>query len=87
MNVNVWQGRNAGQSDVGVFVSDPQKKYSFKSFETRYFEAEVINGKVMLVKYACSDDGVTFIRQVYTFTIKGQIQLHKVDAIVPGHKS
>lgn len=76
VNVKVWNGRFAGQSDVGVFVSNEEKKYEFKAFETRHLEAEVIDGKVMLVKYAYSDDDDTYIRQRYTFNKSGYIQLH-----------
>ena len=74
VSIKVWNGRFAGQSDVGVFVSNPQKKYTFNAFETRHLEAEVINGKVMLVKYAYSDDEITLIRQVYTFNEDGRIR-------------
>ena len=81
VSVKVWNGRYAGQSDVGVFVSTPQKKYAFKVFVTRHLEAEVINGKVVLVKYAYSDDEITLIRQVYTFDKKGQIHLHQAAAV------
>ncbi len=81
VSVKVWNGRYAGTSDVGVFVSTPQKKYAFKAFETRYLEAEVINGKVMLLKYAYSDDEITLIRQAYTFDKKGQIRLHQAAAV------
>ena len=56
VSIKVWNGRYAGQSDVGVFVSNPQKKYTFNTFETRHLEAEVINGKIMLGKYVYSDD-------------------------------
>ena len=81
VNIKVWNGRFAGQSDVGIFVSNPQKKYTFNAFETRYLEAEVINGKVMLIKYAYSDDNENLIRQVYTFNKDGRIQLYQADAL------
>ena len=76
VNIKIWNGRFAGQSDVGIFVSNPQKKYTFNAFETRHLEAKVINGKVMLIKYAYSDDEITLIRQVYTFNKDGRIQLY-----------
>ena len=79
VNIKVWNGRFAGQSDVGVFVSNPQKKYVFNAFETRHLEAEVINGKVMLVKYAYSEDDENLIRQIYTFNNDGRIFLHKAE--------
>ena len=82
VNIKIWNGRFAGQSDVGVFVSNPQKKYTFNAFETRHLEAEVINGKVMLIKYAYSDDDENLIRQVYTFNKDGQIQLYQADAFI-----
>ena len=80
VSVKVWNGRDAGTSDDGVFVSTPQKKYTFKAFEARHLEAEVINGKIMLIKYACSDDEVTLIKQVYTFSKAGGINLHLAEA-------
>ena len=82
VNIKVWNGRFTGQSDVGVFVSNPQKKYTFNAFETRHLEAEVINSKVMLVKYAYSDDNENLIRQVYTFNKDGRIQLYLADAFI-----
>ena len=82
VNIKVWNGRFTGQSDVGVFVSNPQKKYTFNTFETRHLEAEVINSKVMLVKYAYSDDNENLIRQVYTFNKDGRIQLYLADAFI-----
>ena len=81
VSIKVWNGRFAGQSDVDIFVSNPQKKYTFNAFETRHLEAEVINGKVMLVKYVYSDDNENLIRQVYTFNKDGQIQLYQADAL------
>ena len=82
VSIKVWNGRFAGQSDVGIFVSNPQKKYTFNAFETRYLEAEVINGKVMLIKYDYSDDDENLIRQVYTFNKDGRIQLYQADAFI-----
>lgn len=82
VNIKVWNGRFAGQSDVGIFVSAPQKKYTFNAFEARHFEAEVINGKVMLVKYTYSDDNKNLIRQVYTFNTNGRIQLYQAEALI-----
>ena len=82
VSIKVWNGRFAGQSDVGIFVSNPQKKYAFNAFETRHLEAEVINGKVMLIKYVYSDDNENLIRQVYTFNKNGQIQLYQADAFI-----
>lgn len=82
VSIKVWNGRFTGQADVGVFVSNPQKKYTFNAFETRHLEAEVINGKVMLVKYAYSDDDENLIRQVYTFNKDGRIQLYQADALL-----
>ena len=82
VSIKVWNGRFAGQADVGVFVSNPQKKYAFNAFETRHLKAEVINGKVMLIKYAYSDDNENLIRQVYTFNKDGQIQLYQADAFI-----
>ena len=82
VSIKVWNGRYAGQSDVGIFVSNPQKEYTFNAFETRHLEAEVINGKVMLIKYAYSDDNENLIRQVYTFNKYGQIQLYQADAFI-----
>ena len=79
VSIKVWNGRFAGQSDVGIFVSGPGKTYAFKAFETRHLEAEVINGKVMLVKYAYSDDEETCIRQVYTFRSDGNLHLYKAE--------
>ncbi len=80
VNIKVWNGRFAGQSDVGIFVSNPQKKYTFNAFETRYLEAEIINGKVMLVKYDFSDDDETYIRQIYTFNSDGRLKLFQAEA-------
>ena len=82
VSIKVWNGRFAGQADVGVFVSNPQKKYAFNAFETRHLKAEVINGKVMLIKYAYSDDNENLIRQVYTFNKDGRIQLYLADAFI-----
>ena len=82
VSIKVWNGRFAGQSDVDIFVSNQQKKYTFNAFETRHLEAEVINGKVMLIKYAYSDDNENLIRQVYTFNKYGQIQLYQADAFI-----
>ena len=82
VSIKVWNGRFAGQSDVGIFVSNPQKKYTFNAFETRHLEAGVINGKVMLIKYVYSDDNENLIRQVYTFNKDGQIQLYQADAFI-----
>ena len=82
VNIKIWNGRFAGQSDVGIFVSNPQKKYTFNAFETRHLEAGVINGKVMLIKYVYSDDNENLIRQVYTFNKDGQIQLYQADAFI-----
>lgn len=76
VNIKVWNGRYAGQSDVGVFVSNPQKNYTFNAFEALHLEAEVVNGKVMLIKYAYSDDNESLIRQFYTFNAAGEIRLH-----------
>ena len=81
VNIKVWNGRFAGQSDVGVFVSNSQKKYTFNAFETSHLEAEVINGKVMLVKYAYSDDNENIIRQVYTFNTDGRTRLYQAEAL------
>lgn len=81
VNIKIWNGRFAGQSDVGIFVSNPQKKYTFNAFENRHLEAEVINGKVMLVKYAYSDDNESLIRQVYTFNKDGRIRLYQAEAL------
>ena len=81
-SIKVWNGRFAGQSDVDIFVSNPQKKYTFSAFETRHLEAEVINGKVMLVKYVYSDNDENLIRQVYTFNKDGRIQLYQADALL-----
>ena len=82
VSIKVWNGRFAGQSDVGIFVSNPQKTYTFNAFETRHLEAEMTDGKVMLVKYAYSDDDITLIRQIYTFNTEGQIQLHQAEAVI-----
>ena len=82
VSIKVWNGRFAGQSDVGIFVSNPQKKYTFNAFETRHLEAGVINGKVMLIKYAYSDDNENLIRQVYTFNKDGRIQLYQAEAFI-----
>ena len=82
VSIKVWNGRFAGQADVGVFVSNPQKKYTFNAFETRHLEAEVINGKVMLIKYAYSDDNENLIRQLYTFNKDGRIQLYQADTLL-----
>ena len=76
VNIKVWNGRFAGQSDVGVFVSNPQKKYTFNAFEALHLEAEVVNGKIMLIKYDYSDDNESLIRQFYTFNAAGEIRLH-----------
>ena len=86
VSIKVWNGRFTGQADVGVFVSNPQKKYTFSAFETRHLEAEVINGKVMLVKYAYSDDDENLIRQVYTFNKDGRIQLYQADALLVSNR-
>lgn len=82
VNIKVWNGRYAGQSDVAAFVSNQQKKYTFSSFETRHLEAEVINGQVMLVKYAYSDDRENLIQQIYTFNAAGQLRLHRAAALL-----
>lgn len=79
VNIKVWNGRYAGQSDVGVFVSNPQKNYTFNAFEALHLEAEVVNGKVMLIKYAYSDDNESLIRQFYTFNAAGEIRLHQAE--------
>ena len=79
VNIKVWNGRCAGQSDVGVFVSNPEKKYTFNAFETQHLEAEVVNGKVMLIKYDYSDDNESLIRQFYTFNAAGEIRLHQAE--------
>ena len=68
VSIKVWNGRFTGQADVGVFVSNPQKKYTFSAFETRHLEAEVINGKVMLVKYVYSDDDKNLIAKSIPLT-------------------
>ena len=81
VSVKIWNGRFAGQSDVGIFVSNPQSKYTFNAFETRHLEAEVINDKVMLLKYAYSDDNEKLIRQVYTFNKDGRIRLYQAEAL------
>ena len=86
VSIKVWNGRYAGQSDVGVFVSNPQKKYTFNAFETRHLEAEVINGKIMLVKYVYSDDNENLIRQIYTFNRTGHIRLHHAEACISAGK-
>ncbi|MBR2440389.1 MAG: hypothetical protein IKB25_09360 [Lentisphaeria bacterium] len=86
INIKVWNGRFAGQSDVGIFVSNPQKKYTFNAFEARHLEAEVINGKVMLIKYAYSDDNENFIRQIYTFDKAGYIRLYQAAALMVNRK-
>ncbi|MBO4648194.1 MAG: hypothetical protein J5806_08555 [Lentisphaeria bacterium] len=81
VNVKVWNGRFAGQSDVAVFVSNREKKYVLNVFETRYLEAlKDKDNPVMLVKYAYSDDGVTLIRQLYSFDTDGMIRLHSAEA-------
>ena len=80
VNIKVWNGRYAGQSDVGFFVSNQEQKYTFRAFEARHLEAEVVQGKVMLVKYAYSDDDETYIRQFYTFDPDGNMRLHQAEA-------
>ena len=80
VNVKVWNGRFAGQSDAAVFVSNQKRKYILNVFETRYLEAVKEKGSVMLVKYAFSDDGITLIRQFYCFRRNGRIQLHSAAA-------
>ena len=80
VNIKVWNGREAGRADVGVFVSNPQKKYTFNGFDALRFEAAVVNGQVMLVKYDFSDDDITYIRQFYTFDADGKIKLHGAEA-------
>ena len=77
VSIKIWNGWLAGLSDVGIFVSVKGKKHVFSSFEARHFEAEVVNSKIMLVKYAFSDDNITLIRQHYTFNAEGQMRLHK----------
>lgn len=79
VNIKVWNGRFAGQSDVGVFVSNPQKNYTFNAFETLHLEAEVVSGKIMLIKYDYSDDNESLIRQFYTFNAAGEIRLHQAE--------
>ncbi len=79
VNIKVWNGRFAGLSDVGIFVSNQQKKYTFNAFEAQNLEALVENGKVMLVKYSYSDDDTTFIRQCYTFDQDGKISLYDAE--------
>ena len=80
VNVKVWNGRFAGQSDAAVFVSNQKRKYVLNVFETRYLEAVKEKGSVMLVKYAFSDDGITLIRQLYRFKADGRIKLHNAAA-------
>lgn len=80
VNVKVWNGRFAGRSDVAVYVSDPQKEYVLSVFEIDRLEAARENGKIMLIKYAYSDDDVTMLRQFYRFTTEGAIRLDRVEA-------
>lgn len=79
VSIKVMNGRFAGRSDVGFFVSNPRKKYTFSAFETQHLEAEIVNGRVMMIKYARSDDDITFIRQFYTFTAEGRLRLHRAE--------
>lgn len=81
VNVKVWNGRYAGFSDVGIFVSNQQKKYVFSAFETRFLEAGIINGRIMLFKYIFSDDDETLIRQIYNFGKNGRISLFRAEKI------
>jgi hypothetical protein len=80
VNIKIWNGREAGRADVGVFVSNPQKKYTFNGFDALRFEAAVVNGRVMLVKYDLADDDISCIRQFYTFGIDGKIKLYGAEA-------
>ena len=80
VGVKVWNGRFAGRSDVAAYVSTPQKKYLLNVFEAQYLEAVREKGKIMLIKYAYSDDGVTLIRLSYGFTAAGAIRLYGAEA-------
>ena len=82
VNIDVWNGRYAGHSQVWIFVSTPQKKYVFNSFEARHLEAALENGKVMLIKYDYSDDDESYIRQYYTFDANGKLRLHQAEKFV-----
>lgn len=80
VGVKVWNGRFAGRSDVAVYVSTKKKEYNLSVFETQYLEAVKENGRVMLVKYAYSDDNITLIRSFYGFNNDGTICLCRVEA-------
>lgn len=79
VSVKVWNGRFAGASDVGFFVSTREKKYNFTAFEAQALEAEVVAGRIMPVKFSFSDDGITYIRQFYTFNADGEMRLYFAD--------
>lgn len=80
VRVKIWNGRFAGRCDVAVYVSTPQKEYALSVFEANRLEAARENGKIMLIKYAYSDDDVTMLRQFYRFTTDGTIKLDRVEA-------
>ena len=79
VNIKVLNGRLAGSSDVAVFVSDPQKNYALNVLSARHLEAEVVGGKIMLIKYDFSDDEETYIRQFYRLEKNGRCRLHRVE--------
>lgn len=78
VNVVVWNGRFCGTSDVAVFVSNPEKSYSQNFFKSFSLDAVKTDGRIMLVKYAHADDEVSLIKQRYTFSKEGLIELHSV---------
>lgn len=80
VNVKVWNGRFCGRSDVAAYVSDTSKKYAMNVFETERMGAVEENGKILLVKYAYSDDHVTMIRQFYRFAADGTLRLERAEA-------
>ena len=79
VSVKVWNGRYAGQSDVAAYVSNQEKTYTLNVFDAMFLEAEKENGKISLIKYAYSDDGITLIRQFYRFEPNGRCRLHNVE--------
>ena len=78
VSVKVTNGRFAGESNVAVYVSNREKRYERNVMEVRFLEAEREKGRILLVKYAYSDDDVTLLREFYRFEPDGRLRLHDV---------
>lgn len=78
VSVKVTNGRFAGESDVAVYVSNREKRYETNVMGVRFLEAAQENGRILLVKYAYSDDGETLLREFYRFEPDGRLRLHDV---------